>query len=781
MKETVGLAMICNRASPSLAQALESVVPHVDQAVLVATTTDPDALAALQAMCADHKVECYHLSNTSILDDKNGLLDFSKARNESFAHLTTDWAFWCDADDVVENASHLRRLAEAAAAQSCDGYWFPYFYAFDEFGNVNTMHSRERLLRRSAGWTWEHRIHEVCMPSHPVHWLKSADVVVHHAREQHSQAERNFRLLKLMLDEKPDEPRTWMHLGMQHFAVGDWPHAVQWYYKFYSDPRCLPLQRWEAMTYAARAYRQMGDYDQAIKADNAALLFAPHLGDAYLGLAESYLRRGSPEDYEKAIVWAKGALERDMADDLAMVNPLDHLFQPWNVLSLAYAGLGRVDDAIEACERALEVRPADKSVLKNKAIFEAGRARKAAVDAYEALAPALSDSDRIRVARGIAGPFLHEQEVRDHWVPSQLRLIRKRGTQPEVVIFCGPSAMRRWAAPTPETEGIGGSETAVVEIAKRLANDGWRVLVYNQPEDLEGWYDGVAYLDWRRYRPTDASDLTVAWRRPDWTATGRTWLWLHDLNYGPQPDTFGAGAERVFGVSSFHARYLEKTYPSLQGVGTLPNGVNMERFSPAKPVERQRFKCVYFSSPDRGLLNLLRLWPGFLATEPTAELHIYYGWDNIDRVIAMGNRSMADFKAQVVALTKQKGVFWRGNLPQKDLTRELLTADLWLYPTGFLETFCIAAVEAMAAGLYPITSKAGALPEVIGDVVPLVPGISGSYSYNKTYLGLAFAFLQHLSIRAKHFGKGQERAKLWTWNNTYEQHWKPALKEAVRV
>ena len=50
---------------------------------------------------------------------------------------------------------------------------------------------------------------------------------------------------------------------------------------------------------------------------------------------------------------------------------------------------------------------------------------------------------------------------------------------------------------------------------------------------------------------------------------------------------------------------------------------------------------------------------------------------------------------------------------QAALARVLAEHDFWAYPCTFIETSCISALEAVAAGLYPVTTTLGALPETL--------------------------------------------------------------------
>src|SRR5262249_37346040 len=107
------------------------------------------------------------------------------------------------------------------------------------------------------------------------------------------------------------------------------------------------------------------------------------------------------------------------------------------------------------------------------------------------------------------------------------------------------------------------------------------------------------------------------------------------------------------------------------------------------------------------------------------------------------------------------GCHVHGNVLQKELARELMRSAIFFYPSTFLETSCIAAMEAMAAGCVVVTSDAGALPEPVGDAGVLVPGVPGSDDYRRAFVAATHALLSDdarwtdLSARARRRAQAQ--------------------------
>lgn len=351
---------------------------------------------------------------------------------------------------------------------------------------------------------------------------------------------------------------------------------------------------------------------------------------------------------------------------------------------------------------------------------------------------------------------------------------------PRIIFFC-PRALEPWGPPSLNQGGIGGSETAVVHIARHFSDAGWRVDVYNAPEQYEGVYSdagwGVGYWDHSRLGADESCDLLVAWRDPNLIdlpvrARARV-LWCHDLNSGPDVGPAMARFDRVLGVSQWHADYLRDQY-GLTNTGYVPNGIELSRF--AEPVRKTPWRVVYGSSPDRGLDRLLALWPEVVKAEPEATLHVAYGWENIDKRIASGDQGYAAFKDRIVrAIEALPSVTWRGRLGQDELARFYGEAWAWAYPTSFTEVSCITAMEAMAGGAVPVTSAVAALKETVGEGGLVVDGNTYGAAWRAFYVRVLQGVLGEANVRYSYERKARARAQSFTWERSFREHWLPAV------
>lgn len=321
-----------------------------------------------------------------------------------------------------------------------------------------------------------------------------------------------------------------------------------------------------------------------------------------------------------------------------------------------------------------------------------------------------------------------------------------------VAIYCGPG-VEEWGPDQIDRDGLGGSETAVVRLASSFVSRGLRVMVYGE---AEGVWDGVMYRKWKKWDPRNPLFLFISWRNPGVfdrpIDAMHRWLWMHDTDAGPRltPKRMEQ-VDTVLCLSEWHRAHLSTMYPFIADrLHIIGNGIDPTRFAGK---EKRLPRVVYLSSPDRGLEQALTYWPKVRERVPEAELHVFYGWDNYDR---MGGP--AEQKARIMRLADQPGVVWRGRLGQKELAKELMRSAVMLYPGPhpFNETFCIAALEAQAAGCIPVTRDNGALPE------------TNRYGIRLANDSPAEKWVEAVVTAMGRSEAQRQKMRLWAWQQTWD-------------
>mgnify|MGYP001575301678 CR=1 FL=1 len=774
-KVSVAVAIIAKDAEKTIAACLDSLVPFVEQVVVCVDETSTDKTAAVALAHGAKVVGGLKVSDWHECPQHGRVLiqDFAKAREASFRELRTDvdWHMWVDADDIVRGAENFEKICKATAP-AVDGIWLPYHYAtidHDLSKPTTTLFYRERLVRTSKKWEWFHRVHEVLRPvgmsAEAANWVHTNAVTIWHQSHGHKteiSAKRNLLLLEVDLEDRPNNDWANFYVGNSYFALGEWQAAIE-YYERSIDSKNLH-QVWQSLVYESMAYERLGDLASSEWAALRAVSVVPYHPEPYWRLATIAMFQG---DTKRAIYWTEHGDKQEDPPFFVFQNPLDRTYNSRVVLAQVLATAGHYEPARQVLQRANQVAQNEtvKSGLADldgmivtqrqaEAIIELikGRTDEAVVNLYEAVCP----SPELKAVPA----------VRDAVMPAYHRL--RPDTQPRMIFWCGRS-LEPWAPPSIDTTGIGGSETALIQVAKRFAADGWKVDVYGTPEKYEGIHQSVGYWDLNRLRTDASADVLVSWRVPEAHALSiavrQKLLWCHDLNKGPDTDGHWGKWDRVLGVSRWHADYLAQVY-NLTNTNYVPNGIDLDRFS--EPIKKVPFRCVYASSPDRGLETLLTIWPRIVKAEPTAELHIAYGWESFDKSIQLGATQLIPIKQRITKLLETTpNVKWRGRLPQNELAKLYQESYLWPYPTTFLEVSCISAMEAMAGGCVPVTSGAGALPETISDAGIVVYGNAYSEAWADFWLHCALAALCTPDVRKPLAMAGQERVKQLTWDASY--------------
>ncbi len=293
--------------------------------------------------------------------------------------------------------------------------------------------------------------------------------------------------------------------------------------------------------------------------------------------------------------------------------------------------------------------------------------------------------------------------------------------------FFVPSALWDWNASKVIETGMGASEETVVYLARRLATEDLdaRVTVYGPvPEDLpcvsEEVRDGVAYFTRAKVADAEPGTLIVS-RSP---ASGRLVdpqgyqdriLWLQDTVYPDLNADTARDYRAIVTLSKWHKEVIaEQVKGEEHRLTVIPNFILAEHFKLPGP-ERLPHHFIYASSPDRGLIRLLKLWPKIRAAIPDATLDIFYGWEGCMK-LGTGNtpdwtRHYRKVRTEFNVLQYQEGVTSRGRVNHETLAHEFQKASAWLYPTAFAEAGCLTAVKARAAGCIPVTTAYAALCE----------------------------------------------------------------------
>ena len=295
----------------------------------------------------------------------------------------------------------------------------------------------------------------------------------------------------------------------------------------------------------------------------------------------------------------------------------------------------------------------------------------------------------------------------------------------QIAIVSSPSLEKwDWRAPA---RGIGGSETSHVKMAQGLKAAGFDIVSFAPvPEAAVADPSGLPWRDTSEFRAADFK-VVIDYRDPALLRTekpsgAKWWFVAQDVGYpwGAEIDT----VDRYLALCPVHAKYTRDQFPELHKSGRLfisSNGIDSEGIRKTLEEFRQTGgkrnskRLMYASSPDRGLMCLLEQWFRILERVSDAELHVFYGFHNMEKIVAMCGPGdwRADYQRKLEILLKQPGVVWHDRVGQKELWRNWAESNIWPYFCDFPETNCITSMEAQACGAIPVTTNFWALRHTV--------------------------------------------------------------------
>lgn len=716
--------MIVRDEERVISRCLESVIGIVDEVVIVDTGSIDGTVSEVKRVAGDKlKLFTYEWND-----------DFSSPRNLSFEKASCDFIFWLDADDVVINPEALKLMIDRAS-DSFDILNLKYNYAYDEYKNPVMVHWRERVIRNTPNaCRWVDRVHEhLLYDPQTVRCAHFEDTVIGHLRDSgagNRASSRNLHILENWIKEsggyESATERQLVYLGNERWVNNLIAEAIEAYNAYLSKSN-WDEEKLQVHYKLATYYIETKQYRLAYNHATSALIINPAWVEPWLALAQLQLNEGK---YSNARVFLNRADECTPPNTPLVIYPLNYSYLPKVLRYKVNLLEGNLEDALLDIQKCLKVRPSEE-LTREYAAISAECERRRDVEAVVRLADSMDLQklpDNIK-AEPVVQKLLIERTV--SWT----------GKTPRISFYTG-QFVEPWGPPSLTTTGLGGSETAVIYVAARLAELGADVRVYGEPgpwigqRKLEHRNDSalVTYLPAQYFDPTEEVDVFISSRIPsvfDYPISAKEkCLWVHDTTLGDGLTTARLeNIDHVLAVSEWQAKQYKNLYGEdiAEKLFITGNGIDpamIEKAAGDGEIEKDPLRFMYSSSPDRGLIELLDIWPNIYKDYPSASLHIYYGWNVFD-ACAEYNPAMKALKASVMKRldsVSSMNVHQHGRISQLELYREALKSSWYLYPTLFCETFCITALEALACGVTFIGSDRAALSDTLQGHGILIPG-----------------------------------------------------------
>lgn len=680
-RPTITLAMIVKNEEKNLPRLFKSIEGCFDEVVIVDTGS------------TDKTVEIAFENNAKIFHFQ-WVDSFSKARNFAFSQATSDYICWLDGDDVLRNKENFIHWRDHAM-----GYidlWFnTYNYAINfnkkteicPNGEPVIAFVRERVMKRSLNPIWQYDLHEGIIPREE--WSKNYATTwcVDHLRDADdtkADRSRNIKLLEKSIKNGASlDGRMQFYYGKELFeasrpddAIVELDKALKMDIEHHDRLLALQYGAYAAMHAFDQVKdeyqeRKMSLFNKAVEFASEGVKLDPNRAEFHVILGDASMRIGRLDRSVPYFAAAKACLKNFNTSHADPIYSFKDLYgeAPSVHLAKIYTHLGLLE---KAKKEALEcVETYNNEEAKN----------------------IIAEIDRISDLTRVDGP--------------------KEPTE-DIVFTCPPQTAYEFDEELYKTKGMGGSETALIEMAKHLKlKTGRPVKVFNMRKDPLLSESGVEYLPASQLNAYMSKKLPfrhIAWRHNIKVTNAPTYLWCHDL-FTPTVEQ-AQNFDKFLALSEFHKNYTM----GLQGVGedkiiVTRNGLSPDKFKfDRKPKDPN--KVVWMSSPDRGLERAILVMEKARLKIPTLELHVYYGIEGLYKYGPQMS-ALADKLKQM--MSERFWIKYHGFTEQKKMYEEVSDAVVWCHPNNFIETYAITAIECLANRIYPVVRRLGALADTLGE------------------------------------------------------------------
>jgi len=353
-------------------------------------------------------------------------------------------------------------------------------------------------------------------------------------------------------------------------------------------------------------------------------------------------------------------------------------------------------------------------------------------------------------------------------------------TENEIFCFVADGGFSPWTGSNILTTGVGGSETYIIEIARYIKKySNFDVYVFcNTPEEKDEIFEGVNYKHLNSYYTfinTHYIKHCIISRFSEYLPvtfkgfTENVYFVIHDLSPSGNVIPIDLKLKKIFCLTEWHVQYFTNQFPQLKNI-TVPfyYGID-DKFKHENIAFKQKHKFIYSSFPNRGLLQLLQIWPTIYQKYNTATLHIYsdidHKWSNDvepEKMLLIKNL-LTEYNYKENGF----GIHYHGWVDKNTLADAWTTSDIWFYPCTFMETFCLTALEAASSKTLCVTNDLAALQNTVGNRGVIIKGEPTTEEWKQQALEQLFYVMDDANYAEKNklINDNYNWTKTLSWEN----------------
>jgi tetratricopeptide (TPR) repeat protein len=516
----------------SLKRCVGSVLPYVEEMVI---TANGEVVTEIEKFCAtEPKIKFFYHKWTK---------NFAEQRNICASKVSSnaDYYGWSDSDDVLVGGEYLRQTAEKARKSNLDVVFFTYWYSclFDGEPSEATMKSieltqmRERLLKPGVT-VWKKRLHETPVPvdnidfqhgvfkyseDAPIAWLHLGvhREIVKGVVDDPSKNARNRELLELQLEDERAtsgaDPRTLIYL-MKIYGEADDEETLLKTIEMGNE--YLTKSGWNAergmcCCIMGKCLGKLGRDREAKQLLFDAIGEYPFDPMLYLYLSKSC---GNLKQYGEMRHWLEVALAMDPNQSISNVSNLLELklMAAEQTMYYNFNGARDIRKAYKAMQILAKEMPTPENMETLNYLKGVNDLEEASRVAHELMIFYQEQGNHDGVVKIVESMPDTMRNLPFAWAMYNKHKEPKVWGEKEICYYANFAKphLEHWDGNS-LTQGLGGSETAVIKLAEEWTKKGWVVTVYGDPL-VRTQINGVWYLPYFEFNSRDFFNIFIQWR-----------------------------------------------------------------------------------------------------------------------------------------------------------------------------------------------------------------------------------------------------------------------------
>lgn len=715
----IHLTMIVKNAGDSFADVLQQNLPFFDKYTILDTGSTDNTIEIIKNVLKNKKGEIYQEPFINFRDSRNRCLDLAG----------TDSKFLIMLDDTYIIKNNLRAFLETVRGDQFSSSFSLYIHSDDvEYGS-------NRIIKSASQLRYKYKIHEVITPVNNVNVIvPMPHGYIFDFRSDYMETRTmdrktyDLQILHEMIEEDPHDSRAYYYLGQTHNLLKNYAVAFENFLLRVNHPdegfiqekidACFEAARlanfhlqkpWEV---CEALYIQTYNMDKS-RPDSLYFIGIHYYLEQNYAIAYNYFKEAFRVGYPVHCQYS-------------LKPTLSYYYLPKFLAEVCYY----LNDAPLGLKCSQFFIDNFQNNLKNMKKEAVNDQNKLEIDLYT-----------MKCWKKIYTELLRKNFTQNYSL-SRVEIIQEEEEKNEKqqIVFIVNGGFTPWTGSDIEKKGMGGSETFIIEISKFIASfsNQFQVTVFCNCTEPE-IYKNVSYKPLLQYADylLDTSNIIhslIISRYPEYLPTSynkdnikNVYLILHDLIPEGEIILRHEKLRKILLLSEYHLQFFNNMFPTLKDLtAKFEYGIDLERFDiegyarggyvDAKIAPKKiKNRFIYSSFANRGLLYLLEMWMDIRKVLDDATLFIHCDVDNhwINQQDIYKDQVMK-IKSLIFDL-KNHGVFYKGWTSKEELSHSWKEASIWFYPTTFLETFCLTALEAAVSKTLAITFPIGSLQETVGD------------------------------------------------------------------